>query len=277
MITGIVIAMSGGCAMPYSMRGPYDKQVQEEFLKQPLVTEDILRESDIARLPRSVQRYLRYTRSVGKPKIQNFRLEFDIEMKKKPDARPMVGTTEQFNFMGEMARLFYMKVHLYGIPADGLHSYRDKKATMRIRVASLFNAVDTSGAVLDETETVTVLNDICLMAPAALIDPRFSFQEIDDSRVGVTFVNGAHKVSAVLYFGKDGELVDFSSEDRSALQDDGSFKKLRFSTPVGDYKEFEGRLVLTRGQAVFHYPEGPFAYGKLRVRDIRYNVRESLK
>jgi hypothetical protein len=276
-LTLAVLSVLTGCTMPHSMRPPYDKAAIDEFARQPLLEPELLNSDDIARLPKTVQRYLHFVGAVGKPKVQNFWLAFDVEMKKAPDARPMIAVSEQYNFMGNPARLFYMKTSMYGIPADGLHAYVDKKASMVIRVASLFNAVDAQGAVLDETETVTVLNDICLMAPAVLVDPRFTFREIDETTTGVTFQNGPHRVSAILYFGKEGELVNFTSEDRSALQDDGSFRKLKFSTPVRSYWEIDGRKVISYGEAVYHYPEGDFTYGKFTMKNIRYNVARPIE
>lgn len=65
---------------------------------------------------------------------------------------------------------------MMGIPLRVLHSYSEEKATMLVRVASLFNAVDLDNEELTLTETVTVLNDLCLFAPAALIDRRISWE-----------------------------------------------------------------------------------------------------
>lgn len=42
---------------------------------------------------------------------------------------------------------------------------------------------------MDKTETVTLFNDMCLMAPATLIDRRIQWQEIDRNSVKATFIN----------------------------------------------------------------------------------------
>ena len=65
-------------------------------------------------------------------------------------------------------------------------------------------------------------------------------KEIDSLSCAVTIENGKYKVSAILYFNEKGELINFVSDDRSALQDDGTMKKARWSTPVSDYKEIDG-------------------------------------
>jgi hypothetical protein len=89
--------------------------------------------------------------------------------------------------------------------------------------------------------------------------------------VGVTFTNGPHRVSATLHFDEQGDLVDFSSEDRPGLVD-GKLVPARWSTPVSDYRDFGGRRVATRGRAVYHLPEGDFTYGTFTLTGIAWDV-----
>jgi hypothetical protein len=170
------------------------------------------------------------------------------------------------------ARIFFMEAGMLFIPFHAFHSYKNQNASFIVRVASLFNVVDLAGEELTSAETVTLLNDVCLFAPAMLIDKRFTWGEIDRLTSRVTFANGPYRVSAVLSFNDKGELVNFISDDRSALQNDGTLRKARWSTPVGRYREFEGRRVLTYGEAIWNYPEGDFTYGKFSLKNIRYNV-----
>jgi len=81
-------------------------------------------------------------------------------------------------------------------------------------------------------------------------------------------------VSAILYFNETGELINFVSDDRSALQDDGTMKQVRWETPVSDYGEFDGRKVPTYGKTIWNYPEGDFTYGVFTLKSIRYNISE---
>jgi len=59
-----------------------------------------------------------------------------------------------------------------------------------------------------------IFNDMCLFAPASLVDSRISWEEVDAFIVKATFINGGNKVSAELYFNEKGELVNFISNDR---------------------------------------------------------------
>jgi hypothetical protein len=124
---------------------------------------------------------------------------------------------------------------------------------------------------LARVETVTVLNDLCFWAPSALIGPQFGWRELGRDEVELTFTNGPHAVRAVLVFDAAGDLVDFVSDDRAQIQRDGSLKRLRWSTPMHDRREFQGRRVPTQGEAVWHQAEGPFVYGRFSVRHIAFD------
>lgn len=250
----------------------FQTSVKQEFENQPLCEEEILSDRDMAHLPGPVRKYLAYTGAVGKSKVQNVFIAFDAEMFQKKGAAPMKAHSEQYNFFESYTRIFLMKAGKMGIPFRARHIYSLQQATFVVRVAGLFNAVDIKGEGLTKAETVTVLNDLCLFAPAGLIDNRLSWNEIDALSCGVTFTNGKYVVSAVLHFNEKGELINFVSDDRSALQDDGTLKSARWSTPVGNYREIEGRRIPTYGETIWNYPEGDFTYGKFTLKRIAYNI-----
>ena len=145
---------------------------------------------------------------------------------------------------------------------------------MRVRLARLFDVVNISGPQLSKAETVTILNDLAAFAPAALAGPKFTWQSVDALQAEVTFHNGAYTVSAVLKFDSEGDLIDFHFSDRGELQGDGTLKILPWSTPLSDYREFGGRRAPGKGEAVYHRPEGPFAYGRFALTSLRFNEPE---
>lgn len=246
----------------------------EEFVLQPLQSENIISEKEIAHIPDCIKKYLAYTAAIGKSKPQNVYIEFEADMYRKPGDKPMKATSVQYNYYGNYSRLFLMKASKMFIPFRAMHIYRNQQATFRVRVANLFNVVDLKGEELSIAETVTLLNDMCIFAPGSLIDNRLSWKEIDSLSTEVFFVNGKYKVSAKLYFNEKGELINFVSVDRYALQDDGTMKQARWSTPVRDYKEIEGRRIPTYGETIWHYTEGDFRYGAFRLKKIIYNVKK---
>ena len=252
--------------------GLFEKKRQEVFATHPLQKASALSEADMAHLPACIRHYLAFTGADKHSKPQNIYLVFDAEMYRKPGDKPMKSSSVQYNFFGDYARLFLMKAGKMGIPFRALHLYADAQASFQVKVAGLFKVVDIKGEALTKAETVTVLNDMCLMAPGSLVDRRLSWETLDSLSARVFFTNGPYRVSADLFFNEEGALVNFISDDRSAVQDDGSMLQLRWSTPVSDYREFDGVRVPAFGKAIWHYPTGEFTYGVFRLKEIRYNV-----
>jgi hypothetical protein len=46
---------------------------------------------------------------------------------------------------------------------------------------------------------------------------------------------------------------------------------MRWTTPLQDHREIAGRRVPGHGEAVWHRPDGPFAYGVFDIRDVAFN------
>lgn len=255
-----------------SPKRAFFSQKAAAFAEQPLRAERVLTEQDIAHLPDCVRRYLAYTGATGRSIPQNVFIEFDALMYRKPGDEPMKSHSVQYNFFGSYSRLFLMKAVKAGIPFSALHIYSGMQASFRVKIAGMFKVVDLSGEELTKAETVTMLNDMCIFAPACLGDKRLTWAQNDSLSVKVTLANGKYVVSAILVFNESGALVNFISDDRSALQDDGSMKLMRWTTPVSDYRDFDGRKVASSGKTIWHYPEGDFVYGEFTLRDIKYNV-----
>ena len=261
------IAMPGGP----STEDRYDRLVAAEFAAQPVAPARPLAESDLERLPAPVQRFVHRSGAIGRPRVQNVRVEFDAQMWRKPGGAPMQATTVQYNFFDRPTRLFLMKARMFGLPVRALHVYAREQATFTVRVASLLNMVDQRGDEISAAETVTVLNDMCFLAPGSLIDPRLAWELLDDRSVTVTFSNGPRRVAATLLFNDRDELVDFHSDDRPDSST-GRFRPMRWSTPISDYRDIGGYNLATRGEVVYAYPDGPFTYGRFTLRSIAYDV-----
>src|SRR4029077_3133705 len=86
-------------------------------------------------------------------------------------ARWMRLSAGQDNFVGEPARLFYFNASMFMVPVQGYHRYVGSSATMTVKAAALVSVADASGPEMNEGETVTLFNDMCVMAPATLISP----------------------------------------------------------------------------------------------------------
>lgn len=119
---------------------------------------------------------------------------------------------------------------------------------------------------MNRSETVTILNDLAMLAPSRFLDPSCRFDAIDAHAARVHFTRGAETVSAELRFDDAAWLIDFVSDDRSQASADGKeFKPLRWSTPLRAPTLFDGRRAPKHGDAVWHEPSGPWVYGEFEL------------
>lgn len=232
---------------------------------------EILTEKDIAHLPEPVQKYLRYVDVVGKEKVKSYSVSIDGSMKTDKKRGWANVDVKQYSFVDKITRLFFINMNMSGIPVIGLHSYADVNATMLVKLAGLIPVVDGKGEEMNQGETVTVFNDMCLLAPATLIDERIEWEPIDSLTTKAVFNNEGIKVSATLYFNETGQLTNFVSDDRFYSPTGKTYENVRWSTPVSDYKNINGYNLPTYGEAVWNFPDEDFAYAKFNVKDIQYN------
>jgi hypothetical protein len=255
-----------------SFRTEFDRDAAEGFRHAPAQTPQVVTEDDLAHLPDLVQRYLRYAGVVGRPRVWNYRVRFVGEMRGTPTGPWMPAVTDQLSFVDPPVRLFLMKARMFGLPVRAFHRFVGPSATFRVRVAGLLTMVDAKGPEMNRSETVTRLNDMCLLAPATLIGPDLAWEAIDESTVRVTFTSFGNSVSALLTFDAAGALTDFSSEDRMQTADGKTYVPMRWSTPIAAWREFHGRRVASDASAVWHAPTGEYAYGRFEVVSCEYNV-----
>jgi hypothetical protein len=235
----------------------------------------LVTELDLAPLPALVQRYLRVTGSVGRPRVVNFRAVTHGGIRGKPTEGWMSYLAVQVNTIVSPTRSYLMHARKAGIPLTVLHRYADTHAMMQVRLLDLLTMVDVqSGKDMDQSETVTVFNDRCVFAPASLIDPAIVWTVVDSAVVRAEWANGPHAISAFLRFAPSGELVDWWSDDRGGLTPDGKgVIWMRWSTPLSAYREFGGgRRLASHGEALWHAPEGTFSYITVEIDAVEVNV-----
>jgi hypothetical protein len=127
---------------------------------------------------------------------------------------------------------------------------------------------------MTQAETVTLFNDMCIMAPATLIEPAVAWEEVDPHTARARFTNAGHTIRAELSFNDAGELTNFWSDDRRRASPDGkTMTAVRWSTPVGSYRAFGAVRLASRGEGRWHEPGGEYAYIELELDEVQYNVQ----
>jgi hypothetical protein len=249
----------------------YQNDVKTGLLQKKYFQGSELLETDIRHLPEPIKNYLRATGSIGKPKVNNFKVKFTGKIRKNEQTEWMPFTSEQYNFMRTPTRLFFMKAVMKSLPVAGYHSFKNGAAFMDIRLLSLFKVQYQDGVEMDLSETVTFFNDMCCLAPPTLIDKRIKWSEAESNKVKASFTNNHITVSAWLYFNDAGELINFISEDRYSAE---AGKQLPWATPLKNYQVINGFKLMESAETIYSYPDRDLCYGTFKLISIEYNCKD---
>lgn len=268
IINAIILVVAIISIAGWKFENKFREDKVKAILSNPSVN-GLISNKDLEHLPRLVQQYIIYSGFIGKPKIENVLIRFTGEMREK-NKKWFKFKSEQLNVVQKPSRYFFMKAVFKGIPTKGYHKFDGESARMIIKPLSILKFIDISSEELLLSEMVTYLNDICIYAPGALAGKKFTWTEESPNIVKVVFENNGRSVSAKLEINDSGQLINFFSKDRYAITES---KKYLFSTPVGGYKSYNGFKLASYGEAIWHYPEEDFVYGKLEVKEVLYNIK----
>jgi len=256
------------------MNKQYKNEVRAGLLRTNSLMPDLISENDLDHLPPIVKKYLIQSGIVGTKRLLNVRIKFEGKIRSKPEDSWMNFSSEQYNFFDHPTRIFYIKAYKMGIPATGIHLYKDEKASMVIKLLGFFKIVDARGAEMNQGETVTFFNDMCCMAPATLIDKSIQWEITDPLTVKAKFTNGKITISAILIFNESGELLNFISNDRFETADGKTYNNYPWSTPVKETTVFNGIRVCSSASTIYQRPDTDFCYGEFVLKEIEYNCKE---
>ena len=264
-----------GVAWGFAHRGPWSLPAEFErhlALATTARSSEVLKEADLAALPEPVQRYIRAAGVVGQPRVRNFRATWAGRIRGGPDQAWMAFTADQLNTLDPPRRFFLMDAVMKGLPVDVLHVFDENGATMRVRLLSVKTMVDASGEVLTRSETVTLFNDLCVLAPGELVRPSITWEPIDAHSARARYTQGRNTISATLFFNDANELVDFASEDRSPSPDGSTAVPVRWTTPVLAYGPMGTLRLPRKAETRWHPPSGAWTYGEFELQSAEYNV-----
>ncbi len=258
---------------PSSLRSRFTRDTASLLAAEKSMHSPVLvTEADLAPYPQQLQRYLRRAGVVGKPRVQNVRLTFTAQMRNDSKSPWMESTATQYEFYDPPARLFFMQASRSGVPFDVFHRYVGTEATFQVRIAGLIPMVNESGPLMTRSETVTLFNDMCLLAPGSLIGAPVTWTVVDDATLRARYSNAGHTIEAVLTFDASGDIQNFVSQDRGK-EVNGEQRVTPWDTPVSAYATFDGVRIVSQAEARYEENGEQSAYGRFTITGAEFNVR----
>lgn len=244
----------------------YQEEVEQRF-QIPIKTSNSITRDDLNRLPPAVANYIEHCGWLGKEVPVNFYLEFKGEFSTSP-GKYMKIKSEQYNWFDEPTRIFFMRNPL----VSGRHRMDKRGAFMLIKILGRIKVVDASGPEMNQSELVTYLNDMCIVAPGALVNAPIEWETIGEKTVKATISAFGNTVSALIFFNEKWELINFTSNDRFASSDGKRVEQLPWSTPMSRYIEMNGIKIPGYGEAIWDYPDHQHVYAKFYIEKVKWNL-----
>lgn len=251
----------------------YKDQVSASLASAPDSSELITVE-DLQGLPEPLVRFMNYTGVVGTEHVTHFKVVLKGNMKMDRDSEWSPVTGEQYTFINEGRRLFKLSMKYRGLQINGVHHFYEGNAFMTIKILDLFQVVHNEDAFMKKGETVTWFNDMCILAPGALLNADIVWEQIDKNHVKGSLTHDGVTVAAILTIDDDGKLTNFVSEDRYAAKNDGTYDNVPWSTPITEHRKINGLNLSCYGNAVWHYEDEVFNYFELDLVDVVINPKE---
>lgn len=255
LVVGAIIFFN----VPYSTTRSEFKNIISDRISNTASMSSLFTEEDIKDLPFPVQKYFKNCGYLGKPKMSYMKATFkDVDFYMSADKKIKIDYT-QYNFVDKPDRFAFIDSSLFGIPFEGLDSYKDGVGSMKGRLAKVIQLFDQRGAAMDKASLVTFLAE-CLVVPNAALQDYIQWEEIDSTHVKATINYYGISASGIFTFDENGLMLSFKTGDRVATNMDGSARQADWSAIILDYQTVNGIKQPKTLQSIWHYPEGDNIY-----------------
>ena len=227
----------------------------------------VITEADLSRVPDPVQRYLRYTKSVGKPFVTRVDLTQSGKMKLKPDADWIPLKAKQwyevketaFEWTGwvKAAPLFYVRAKDH---------YDNGVGSLKIHLWGFIPMGKAEGPEANQSELIRYLSEI-IWFPSAMLQDNISWAALDDTTARATLSDDGLSVTGDFHIDPDGRFTAFTAQ-RYADMGGGEYRLADWYAPIYTYAEFNGWYLPSEGSAIWQYPEGDYEYIRLKIESI---------
>lgn len=152
-------------------------------------------EADIAALPAPVQRYLHYTKTIGKPFVTRVDLSQSGQMKLKPEADWIPLKAKQWYDVNEIAfewTGWVKAAPLFHVKATDF--YDNGVGSLKIRLWGFIPMGTAEGPEISEGELMRFLSEI-IWFPAAMLSENIAWEAVNDTLARATISDGGLEVS----------------------------------------------------------------------------------
>lgn len=268
-MVALLVSSASGANLLFERR--MSREADALFADMERPTPSLVTESDLARLPATVQRWLRAAGVVGRERPFADRLKQEGEFRLSEDRDWMPYRAEQYFTMNPPGFIWIASFEMTPLVSiSGRDRYQNGVGDIEMRVLGVVPVAKKSGGGLNQGALHRYLGEI-VWFPAAALDPSIRWEAIDDNSALATMRSGGEAVSATFVFDDQGRVVSLSADryndDRGGIEP--------WSVSIAEYGSFGGIEIPVAGEGVWHYETGDFAYIRWRITELEQNVPEA--
>ncbi len=227
----------------------------------------IVTEEQIVGLPEPVLRWLRYAQVIGKETPKTVRLKMNGEFRLGEDKAWMPFEAEEYYTTDPPGFIWSVSMKMAPLMTlRGRDRYVEGTGDIDMWLLGMIPVAHASGGALDQGAMLRYLNET-MWFPAAALNPYITWEGVDTNSARATMTYGGVTASAIFVYDEQGKLVAMTARRNN----DAKGQALPWSTPIGDYGQFEGVRIPVSGEAIWRYDTGDFSYIRLRVTQLEYN------
>jgi hypothetical protein len=179
----------------------------------------------------------------------------------------------QYKVVDPAARLFHLNASMFAVPLPGHQRDVESSASVHVRPLRSSRWLSAPGREMTQSETVTLFNDPCIMAPATSIDRAIVWDTSAERTVCARFANAGHTIDAVVSFNDSGELTNRVSNDRFQASPRREEHAADFVVdPAARIFVIEAVRLASSGEGRWQEHSAEYAYIELTTDDVQYNV-----
>jgi hypothetical protein len=258
--------------IPYSKTNSEFNNVVNTMISDAPKNTDVFTKEDIKNLPSPVQKYFEYCGYLGTHKMSYSKGTFKNVAFIMSENKTLKIDYTQYNFVAKPERFAFIDSSLYGIPFEGLDSYKNGVGSMKGTIAKVITLFDQRGESMDKASLVTILSE-SLAIPNIALQDYIQWQEIDATHAKGIITFYGISASGIFTFDENGLMLSFKTKDRLATNMDGSTREAEWSAIISDYQLVSGIRQPKVFQAIWHYAESDSIYFNKNKSSVSFEFK----
>jgi len=273
-IANLIILVSAIIAYSnFSFKNKITEERKKLFENSQTVSEEVITKEDIWELPSVVQKWMINSGTIGKRPISNVHLTQELQLKLSPDQENWNnGKAEQYFTINPPAFNWNIDTKMNSIfSVVGRDKFESGNGEMTIKLLSLISVADAKNS--DKVDQATLQRYLAEIVwfPSASLSPYIKWETLDEYSAKATMDYNGTKGAGEFHFDEEGNFRRFVA---MRYQDSNSEQPTEWTVIATKTEERNEIKIPVECKASWKLESGKWTWLKLKIKEIKYNVKE---